>query len=367
MEKPISAAMLALSGIEISDKEKALLEQANPLGITLFGRNIQNKNQLKALTKQIKEIIGRDNVLIAVDQEGGRIRRLSEPDFRSYAAQITLGKAADKYGDIAAKKIIRQHAALISDDLRQCGINWNYAPVLDIAYPETAPVLKSRCFGNNEEKTAAYGKIMVDEYIANAVVPCIKHMPGHGRVTVDPHLNLPVLNYSLEELAKDFYPFQQLNDAPAGMTAHILIPEIDDKFPITQSPDGINRIIRGIIGFEGFLISDAIDMHALKGSVAEKTALALNAGCDAVCYCMGNIDEMCELVASCRFLTDKAMIRFAKIEKIIKNKPKTVNIAQTAGEYQALLGNIESYDEEYDATEVLHQMKKMLKQEKKHV
>lgn len=359
MEKPILAAMLSVRGESLTSEEMSFLEQTNPLGISLFARNIANKKQIKELSQKIKEVIGRDDVLIAVDQEGGRVRRLTEPEFRSYESQFSLGKISDTYGDEKAKEIIRAHATLISDDLRACGINWNYAPCLDKVYEETSEVLKSRCFGSDEQKIAAYGKIMVDEYCANGILPCIKHIPGHGRAKVDPHLELPVINASLKELEADFYPFQTLKDAPAGMTAHIVIPEIDPHKPITQSTDGIQKLIRGIIGFDGFLISDSIDMRALKGSISEKAEKALDAGCDAVCYCSGNIDEMRELSRSCRFMTDKSMIRFAKIQKVIKNTPKDFDIKQTADTYKQTLQNIEKYDDRYDATEILEQMKKL--------
>ncbi len=363
MEKPILAAMLSIAGTELSSQEKFLLEKANPLGITLFGRNILNKKQLQNLTKEIRETIGRDDILIAVDQEGGRIRRLAEPDFSPYAAQAELGEIEERFGKGTAEQTMRNHAALISKDLSNTGINWNYAPVLDIAYNDTTPALKSRCFGNDEKKTATYGRMMIEEYIKSGICPCIKHMPGHGRAVNDPHLGLPVLNYSLEELAKDFYPFQYNNQAPAGMTAHIQISAIDDTRPVTQSAKAIKTLIRGIIGFDGFLISDAIDMHALKGSLTEKTEKSLNAGCDAVCYCMGELNGLEELAATRCFMEDKSLIRFVKIINIINNRNRDYDYLKIAEDYQKIIGGIEKYDERYDATETLHKMKSLNNEE----
>lgn len=362
MERPILAAMLSVAGTKLSDNEKRILERANPLGITIFGRNIENKRQLQNLTKEMKTVIGRDDVLIAIDQEGGRIRRLAEPEFRAYAAQAELGLIEAKFGAPTAEKTIRSHAALISKDLHETGINLNYAPVLDIVYPETSPVLKSRCFGSDEKKTASYGSMMIDEYQKAGICPCIKHMPGHGRAAVDPHLSLPVLNFSLNDLQKDFYPFIQNRHAAAGMTAHILLPEIDDKLPVTQSFKAIDKLIRGIIGFDGFLISDSIDMHALKGTPAEKSNLSLDAGCDAVCYCMGNEKDLFELAETKRFLTDKSMIRFAKIKNIIKNGVRNNECEKMVSDYQQVIGKIEKYDDNYDATEILHKMKEVKEQ-----
>lgn len=365
MEKPILAAMLSIAETKLNDKEKFLLEKANPLGITLFGRNIQDKKQLQKLTKEIRETIGREDILVAVDQEGGRIRRLAEPDFHPYAAQAELGAIEDKSGAKAAERAMKYHAALIAKDLTDAGINWNYAPVLDIAYDDTTAALKSRCFGNDEKKTAIYGKMMIEEYQKAGICPCIKHMPGHGRAVNDPHLGLPVLNYSLEEIEKDFYPFRYNNQAPAGMTAHIQISEIDETQPVTQSAKAIETLIRGIIGFNGFLISDAIDMHALKGSLAEKAQKSLDAGCDAVCYCMGELKGLEELAASCRFMDDKSLIRFAKIKNIINNGKREYDYKQIAEDYQKITGEIEKYNERYDATETLHKMKSLNNEETK--
>lgn len=360
MDRPILAAMLSIDGKNLTSEEKSFFEKSNPLGVTLFSRNIENKIQIKNLCKEIKETIGRDDVLIAVDQEGGRVRRLAEPEFSPYEAQITLGKIAEKYDEKTAERIIKIHASLISNDLQLCGINWNYAPCIDIAYPETSAVLKSRCFGSDEKRVAAYGKIMVDEYCSNGIIPCIKHIPGHGRANVDPHLELPVLNIPLSELEKDFYPFKQLSYAPAGMTAHIIVSAVDDKNPITQSKKAIQELIRGLIGFRGFLISDAIDMHALKGSLPDRGKNAINAGCDAVCYCGGQLSVMKELAKSCGFLTDNSMIRFAKMQNILKNTTQSSDYPLLSAEYNEILGHIEKYRDDYDATEILN---KIIKQQ----
>lgn len=350
MDRPILAAMLSVEGKRLTDQEKYLLSKSNPLGITLFNRNIGSKIELKDLVKDIKATISRDDVLIAVDQEGGRIRRLAEPDFRSYASQSAIGSL----DDFSASRASFLHAYLISQDLKEIGVNWNYAPCLDVSFSDTTIALKSRCFSNDEKKVAKLGKIMIEEYINQGICPCIKHMPGHGRAIVDPHLNLPHLDFSLKEMEKDFYPFQQVATiAPAGMTAHIVISEIDDQLPITQSKKCIDKLIRGIIGFDGLLISDAIDMHALKGSIGEKARLSLDAGCDVVCYCLGMANELEEVIKNTHIMTDKAMQRFSKIVSIIKKS----NLELLEQDYNILTGKAERYNDNYDATEVLNKMK----------
>ena len=245
MNKPISAALISVAGTMLSDGERRLIEQYRPLGVSLFARNIESRSQLAELTRQIREAAEDENIIIAVDQEGGRVRRLAEPEFRPYASQYVLGKIGETYGQEEAEKAVYEHVLLISKDLKDCGINMNFAPVLDLAFEETAAVLKSRCFGNE------------------------------------------ILNQPLKELEKDFFPFGKLNHAPAGMTAHVVIPETDAVNPVTQSAKGIREIIRGRIGFDGLLISDAIDMKALNGKIGEKAQTCIAAGWDAGWYCGG--------------------------------------------------------------------------------
>ena len=315
MERPILAAMLSCSSTCLSDDEKRLFSKYNPLGISLFARNIANAEQIKNLVQEIKETIGRDDVLIAVDQEGGRVCRLQGENFNPLASMQQLGKTLENHSLEQTVKTVAQHVILTCEDLKKSGINFNYAPVLDIVYPDTTPALRSRCLSDDEKLTATLGRVMLEEYFQNGICPCIKHLPGHGRATTDPHLHLPIVHASLKELEKDFYPFQQLNYAPAGMTAHIVIEAID-KLPATQSPKVIKEIIRGIIGFDGLLISDAIDMKALSGTVAEKAQTSLTAGCDAICYCSGKIEEMTEVCKTSTNLADKSLIRFAKVKNI---------------------------------------------------
>ena len=353
MERPILAALLSLSGPELKDDEKHLLSEANPIGISLFKRNISSPQQLKNLITDIKSIIGRNDVIIAIDQEGGRVRRLSEPDYPPYAGQQTLGRLYHEASPAAAQKACFLHASLISQDLKGLGINLNYAPSLDLIHPDTTPALSSRCLSEDSHIIGELGRIMVDTYITQGIIPCIKHLPGHGRASVDPHLNLPIIHTPLAELEADFAPFRALNYAPCGMTAHIIIPELDSSRPITQSHQGID-FIRSNLGFKGFLISDALDMHALQGSLADKTQTSLSAGCDAICYCGGVLSDMEQIAATKPFLSDDSQARFADLFRILASSPADSPVSEAR--YQALVGSITPYQETYDATEVLFQM-----------
>lgn len=347
-------AVLSCQGTALTDEEKRFFEHANPLGINLFARNIASKLQLKELIREFCEVVGRDDLLIAIDQEGGRVRRLAEPEYRSYAAAVTLGALPLP----EAEEACRLHARLIAADLRELGINVNYAPVLDTLYPETSQALASRCFSSDTETVFRLGKACVDAYISSGICPCIKHMPGHGRTRVDPHLALPRLDNTLDELAQDFSPFCRLNYSPLGMTAHVIVAAVDDTAPVTQSQKAIQTIIRGLIGFNGLLVSDAIDMRALRGSTGEKARRSLEAGCDCVCYALGKLDEMQDMADTCPAMTDLALERWQNTKKVWNKKVLFANSNKTAQNYQQLIGQIKPYQETYDATEVLNILNK---------
>lgn len=354
MEKPVLAAFLSCSGQTLTDEEKYLFEKTNPAGITLFGRNIKNKQQLKSLTNQIKEVVGRDNFLIAIDQEGGRVRRLKEPDFKFYASQSEIGSLPLP----EALEETKRHAQLISSDLKEIGINVNFAPVLDIARPTTTEALRSRCFSSDIKTVSALGKTMVTTYLESGIIPCIKHMPGHGAAVSDPHLGLPVINSALSDILNELVPFKDCSFALCGMTAHILLTEIDADHPVTQSAVAIQTLIREAIGFKGLLLSDAIEMKALKGSVSEKAALSIAAGCDCVCYCLGDMTDMEELSLNCPHLSDIGQERLDKACAILHNHHKISDKETLHKQYASLFGQMHHYDETYDATEVLNILKK---------
>lgn len=351
MTKPILPAFLSVQGFMLSDEEKRLFAKYNPLGVCLFAKgcsNVQNPQQLKRLCQDIKETIEREDVLIAIDQEGGRVRRLVEPEFTPLAEQEKL----------TTTDLVRQHAFLASHDLKNSNINVNFAPVLDICYDFTSNVLKGRCFSGNAAEIAILGKAMVDEFTANGICPCVKHLPGHGRAKADPHLELPVVDEDLKTLAEDFFPFKELKNAPMGMVAHLLLKSIDKTSPSSTSPIIINKIIREMIGFNGFLVSDAIVMQALKGSVIERAQHSLEAGCDAVCLGNAGFKNNLELAQSGLVLSDKAQERLKNIQKIISRPLKNLSYEQIKNKYCATLKNIITYNSEYDATEILSRIRK---------
>ncbi len=350
MTKPILAAILSCSGPKLTDGEKFLFSASNPLGVTLFARNLQNKEQTLKLVQDIKDVINRGDVLIAIDEEGGRVSRLKHIEEVKGASAETLGTKSLEYSEM--------HADLISSTMIDLGININYAPVVDKKTTPQNAVLIGRCFSSDEATIIKHAEIMAKTYIKNGICPCIKHLPTHFSALEDPHLFPLKTDLPLSEIKKETAYLKQFNNYPMAMTAHIQINSIDNQYPVTMSRKVIENFLRGYLNYDGFLLSDAIDMHALNGAVIDRAALSLDAGVDAVCYCSGIYKDLYAICELKRFMTEKSLIRFAKIKNIIHNPNKHIDVAHIKKRYvQSLMAEMEKqYD--YDATEILNQMLK---------
>lgn len=287
----MTPAIFSFSGLELTADERAFFAEAQPAGYILFGRNVANRAQLLALTDSLRDLHGRDDVLISIDQEGGRVARMKPPEWDAYPAP---GAFAQLYEIAPASAIqaIRANAQLLALDLAEVGITVDYHPVLDIPADGAHDVIGDRALGRDPMQVAALGRATLDGLARGGVVGCIKHMPGHGRALVDSHKNLPVVDADEDALARDIAPFAKLHDAPIAMTAHIRFTAWDAANPATQSAFVISEIIRKRIGFDGLLLSDDIDMQALEGTIPERSARAIAAGCDLVLNCWGRMDDM---------------------------------------------------------------------------
>ncbi|MEQ8965322.1 MAG: beta-N-acetylhexosaminidase [Azospirillaceae bacterium] len=291
------ACVLAPTGPVLTAEEAAFFREAAPAGFCLFRRNCETPGQLSRLTAALRESVGRP-VPILVDQEGGRVQRLRPPAWPNDPAPARLGAlhALDpESGRAAAAELARAMAI----DLAAAGIDVDATPVLDLARPTDSTVIGDRAFDDDPERVIALGRAVVEGLAAGGVAPVIKHLPGHGRGIVDSHHALPVVEASAEDLAaRDFRPFAALADLPWGMTAHILFPALDPDRPATLSPRVIAETIRGAIGFDGVLVSDDLSMGALQGSIGERAAVAVAAGCDLALHCNGDLAEMRAVAAA---------------------------------------------------------------------
>ncbi|HUG62949.1 MAG TPA: beta-N-acetylhexosaminidase [Methylomirabilota bacterium] len=286
--------------------ERRFLADADPFGLILFRRNVETPEQLRRLTGDFRDAVGRDAPVL-VDQEGGRVQRMTAPAWRKYPSAARLARAAATTGDVS---LIADAARLMAEDLRDVGISVDCMPCLDLAMPGQSDVIGDRAYGGDPGLVAAAGRAAMEGMLAGGVLPVVKHIPGHGRSTVDSHHHLPVVTASLEELeALDFAPFRALADAPAAMTAHLVYTAIDPDHPATQSPLVIEAVIRGLIGFHGLLFSDDVSMNALSGSIGERAGRSLAAGCDIALHCNGVLAEMVEVATTAPTLSGRSLER----------------------------------------------------------
>jgi beta-N-acetylhexosaminidase len=280
LTKPV---ILGIAGLTISGDERELLRRHQPQGIILFGRNIQDKTQLAVLTADLRTVLPGDSVLM-VDQEGGRVARLRGPVWPDLPAA----------GSLKSINEARDHGLALGTMVKQAGFDVATAPVLDLRYPGASGVIGDRAISGDPDFVAKCGYEMMMGMTSAGVIPVMKHIPGHGRAKVDSHFELP--RVSETDLAVDFYPFVYCSAGlPYGiskawaMTAHIVYEAFDAQFPATLSKQVISRVIRGIIGFTGTLISDDLAMEALTGAPADRAVAALAAGCDIALYCPGDM------------------------------------------------------------------------------
>ena len=299
------AVIFGVAGESLTDEEKSFFERTQPLGFILFARNCQTPPQLKKLVKELKECVGRDDVKILIDQEGGRISRLNHSYWRVPPKGQDFGDLYEISPDVAYQAVY-DNALLISYDLAALGINVNCAPIADLPAPNADPVISDRAFSAYPEITSYLCVGMIQGLQDMGITPVLKHLPGHGRAEVDSHHKLPIITADKKDLYEhDLLAFKQvltslnnlLRPSPWGMTAHIIYTAFDDKNPATFSSKIIDNIIRGYLDFQGFLVSDDLNMEALKGSISERAEQAITAGCNAVLHCNGDFQEMVEVAS----------------------------------------------------------------------
>jgi beta-N-acetylhexosaminidase len=316
------AVILGCSGMTLSARELVFYRETNPFGFILFQRNCDTPDQVRALVAEMRRAVGRDDAPVLIDQEGGRVARLKPPHWRLPPAAIQFSNLADRDLEQACKAS-NLNARIIAFELFELGIDVNCAPVLDLPQADTDQIIGDRITGETPEKAAALGRAACEGYFAGGVLPIIKHIPGHGRATVDSHKALPLVGATYKDLLEfDFKPFKSLADMPWAMTAHIVYQAIDAANPATSSFQVISDVIRGEIGFDGILLSDDLSMQALSGSLRERAENALAAGCDVVLHCNGKMDEMESVILGSRPLTTAALTRIKRASQLKETSGK---------------------------------------------
>lgn len=332
----VRAVIFGCAGDELTAAEEAFFRAAKPWGFILFARNCASPDQLRRLTNALRSCVGRFDAPILVDQEGGRVQRLRGQYWRPRPAAAAFG-AVSRRDAQTARALVYDNARVMAAELHDLGINVDCVPCVDVPIEGAHDVIGDRAFGRDPWVVAALGQSVIDGMLDGGVLPVIKHMPGHGRARSDSHMELPVVDASLEELERtDFVPFRALAKAPLGMTAHVVYTAIDPSAPATTSKTVIDHIVRGSIGFDGALMTDDISMRALKAPFGERVRAATAAGCDLVLHCNGKMDEMREVVEATPLLSGKALERSEAALGAL-NRPKPFMAAEAQARLDAAL------------------------------
>ncbi len=286
----MQAAIYGFGGTALTRDERGFFKDADPAGYILFKRNCEDREQLRALTDSLRDLSGRSDLPILIDQEGGRVARMQPPQWVKFPAGWTFAELYRK-APVSAIEAAMANARALALMLRDCGITVDCLPLLDVRQQGADDIIGDRALGDDPMQVAALGRAVLDGFASAGVVGVVKHMPGHGRALVDSHKELPVVDASEDELAVDVEPFERLSWAPMGMMAHVVYTAWDPEHPASQSPTVIRDIIRGRIGFDGFLMSDDSNMNALTGSQAERAAACVAAGCDVALPCNGVLSD----------------------------------------------------------------------------
>ncbi|WP_374651644.1 beta-N-acetylhexosaminidase [Dongia sp.] len=330
------AAILGCAGPELTAAERDFFRAVDPLGFIVFARNLIEPEQSRRLAADLRAAIGRPDAPILVDQEGGRVARLKAPHWRH-------PPAADRFGAIAATdraraaEAVRLNHELMAVEMRTVGINVDCAPLVDVRMTGAHDIIGDRAFGTDPYLVADLGRAAAEGLLAGGVMPIVKHIPGHGRAMVDSHFDLPRVDTDIDTLAEtDFVPFRALNDIPWAMTAHIVYTAIDPNQPATLSRTVIAEIIRGEIGFSGLLLSDDLSMKALKGGLDELAQGSLDAGCDVVLHCNGDMAEMEKVVRGTKPLSAAGIARYEQGQRRLNADPD-VDVAELQAELADLM------------------------------
>jgi len=310
------AIIVSIKSFKLTNKEKLLLKNEKPWGLILFKRNIKSLDQIRFLINDIRRLSKDKYFPILIDEEGTTVSRLRTIIAHKFSAKY-FGKLYlnDKKVGIS---LYKKYLDSLCKILKSIGLNINTIPVLDVLQTNTSKVIGDRSFSKNPNVVKILGQITVQQCHKNKVISVIKHIPGHGCAITDSHFKMPKVDKNRKELNKiDFHPFIN-NSAKIAMTAHILYKQIDSINVATFSKKIILEIIRKKIGFNGILISDDISMKALKYDLITNAKKSLQAGCNLVLYCAGNISDNLKLIKSVPFIDKFTSKKTSEIYKILR-------------------------------------------------
>lgn len=327
------AYIFGCEGPALSSREADFFAETDPFGFILFARNVETPDQLRALTDALRDAVGW-NAPVLIDQEGGRVQRMTPPHWRQWRPPLDEVTAAGQ----KAVRVMYLRYRLIAEELRSVGIDVNCAPIADVLTDTTHPVLRNRCYSSDAVEVMEIAGAVAAGLMAGGVLPVVKHIPGHGRATVDSHLEPPRTDVSFDLLTRsDFLAFTPFGNLPMGMSCHVVYDALDPELPGTLSPL-VQRYVREKLRFNGLVMTDDISMEALAGSVEERGANALAAGCDIVLHCNGEMAEMHAIAQGCGAMSAAAHDR-AERALLARRDPDDVDIKALEAEFAALTGD----------------------------
>src|SRR3979411_1122275 len=330
------AFITGVSGPELSAEEREFIRSERPWGFILFKRNIETLSQVARLVIELRKEVGDPEAPVLIDQEGGRVQRLSPPPWPAYPAGAVFGALYD-IDPTLGLSAARLSARLIAADLIETGVTVDCLPLADVPVAGADAVIGNRAYGTEPGKVARIARAVTEGLEQGGVLPVLKHIPGHGRATADRHHRPPTGDTAREQLERtDFAAFQPLAGLPMAMTAHVVFSALDPAQPATTSATIIQQVIRGVIGFQGLLMSDDVSMNALAGSIAERTRAIIAAGCDMVLHCNGKLDEMREVAAETPELSGRALQR-ARGALAARKAPQALDRLAARAERDALI------------------------------
>jgi beta-N-acetylhexosaminidase len=330
------AFITGVAGTELSAIEREFIRTERPWGFILFKRNIDTPVQVSSLITELRRSVDAPDAPVLIDQEGGRVQRFGPPHWPSYPAGAVFGTLYD-IDSALGLKAARLSARLMAADLIELGVSVDCLPLADVPIAGADAVIGNRAYGTEPAKVAKIARAVTQGLEQGGILPVLKHIPGHGRATADTHFRLPVVETSKAELERtDFAAFQPLADLPMAMTAHVVFSALDPAQPATTSATIIEQVIRGVIGFQGLLMSDDVSMNALAGTIAERTSAIFTAGCDMVLHCNGKLDEMRDVARETPELSGQALER-AKRALASRQPPQPFDRRAGRAELDALI------------------------------
>jgi len=320
LRRQIGQLLIAgFNGHQLSPELRSLAREFGLGGVILFARNIAEPEQVAEVAFEASRLMPELPAWVSVDQEGGRVARLKAP-FTEWPPMATLGRSGDL-------RLAERFARALALELKSVGITLDYAPVLDIHTNPKNPVIGDRALAGKAEEVARLGAAIVRTLQAEGIAACGKHFPGHGDTSVDSHLELPLVEHPPERLREvEFLPFKAAIEAGVAtiMTAHVLVPSLDEHRPATLSAHVVTDLLRNELRFEGVILSDDLEMKAVAAeyAVPDSAVLAIEAGCDGILICSGDRDTQAAALEALVHAVEADRLRMSRVEDALKRQQR---------------------------------------------